>query len=147
MWSICKQGDSGSLYFALLPSEDHRIHDQNHNVLEWVPIAIHRTSDDEYSYGSPLFESIMELFNTGNMKKSEIKLLHYAVEYFEASLEEEKKEGDKEAKKEEDEVAKKEEDKEAKKEEDKETKKEEDEEEAKKEEDKEQRCSCFSWFT
>ena len=58
---FCKRADSESFYFARCPTESYKLEDQNHDVINWLPIAIRRTSDFNYSYGTPLLKSIKEL--------------------------------------------------------------------------------------
>jgi hypothetical protein len=78
---FCKQGDSGSIYYARCATDEYKCDDQNHDVTNWVPIAIHRTSDLNYSYGTPLLAAIKELMRLNKLSPSNIQLLNYVTKY------------------------------------------------------------------
>lgn len=76
---FCKSGDSGAIYFALLENENPSHSDCD--VLDWLPIAIHRTSDEEYSYGTPLKNAIQSLIDAKKLPEDlNIKMLHQVVD-------------------------------------------------------------------
>jgi hypothetical protein len=67
---FCKTGDSGSIYFALILSDEMDPSNSNDDEVEWLPIAIHRTSNRTHSYGTgsrstdELWENHEEFSNT-----------------------------------------------------------------------------------
>ena len=78
---FCKGGDSGAIYFALLENENPSHPDCD--VLDWFPIAIHRTSDETYSYGTPLRNAIQKLIQAKKFPEDlNIKMLHEVVDMF-----------------------------------------------------------------
>lgn len=83
---FARPGDSGSIYYALRPYNEADI-DNSSITIEFkgfslVPIVIHRTSDDEYSYGSPLFHLLHALLNGKKVFEANhftVEILHYAL--------------------------------------------------------------------
>ena len=81
---FCKGGDSGAIYFALLENENS---DPDRDVLDWLPIAIHRTSDDEYSYGTPLVNAIQSLIDAKKLPEDlNITMFHQVVDMYNSVL-------------------------------------------------------------
>jgi len=51
------------------------------DVLDWYPIAIHRTSDDDYSYGTPLTNAIQSLIDAKKLPEDlNITMFHQVVD-------------------------------------------------------------------
>jgi len=64
-----------------LENENPSHSDPDCDVLDCYPIAIHRTSDDEYSYGTPLTNAIQSLIDAKKLPEDfNIKMLHEVVD-------------------------------------------------------------------
>jgi hypothetical protein len=57
--------------------------DPDRDVLDWLPIAFHRTSDDEYSYGTPLTNAIQSLIDAKKLPEDlNITMFHQVVDLY-----------------------------------------------------------------
>jgi hypothetical protein len=77
---FCKPGDSGSIYFALILGDPNDDAKTDSDVLDWLPIAIHRTSNGTHSFGTPLNNALQALMDANKIaKNSQIRMIHQVV--------------------------------------------------------------------